>query len=36
VHKRIINIVRDPCDGFIVTRPDGTRLLERPPPTLAA
>jgi hypothetical protein len=36
VHKRIINIVRDPSDGFIVTRPDGTRLLERPPPTLAA
>jgi len=36
VHKRIINIVHDPSHGFIVTRPDGTRLLERPPPPLAA
>ncbi|MEY2461312.1 MAG: hypothetical protein QOG30_3142 [Acidimicrobiaceae bacterium] len=36
VHKRIINIVRDPSDGFIVTRPDGSRLFERPPPTLVA
>jgi hypothetical protein len=36
VHQKIIKIVRDPSGGFVVTRPDDSPLLQRPPPKLAA
>jgi hypothetical protein len=36
VHARRIILVEDDTDRWTVRRPDGTPLLVRPPPTLAA
>jgi hypothetical protein len=37
IHARVISVVKEPDSGrWVVVRPDGTRLLERPPPRLVA